>query len=222
MSVEWGGGGSKSVSLQCSFPGINFQQRPCRASAGTGEPKKIRLRLFRRVAAFQFHSYSLCPFWSRISSIFILQSRELLHDRIHIVVNSLSLNADRSSHCFSHDGQPCEALDSYSRFLNFFDNPGQSLIQSAKYLLSWFRIGRYLQCPPRKEPQDIRFATSPMRPSYSQLRTFRQGRQVPRNPKMVSIELRDQLIKSIISQFEEQCRESLSIDQTILESKQGK
>ncbi len=21
----------KSVSLQCSFPGINFQQRPCRA-----------------------------------------------------------------------------------------------------------------------------------------------------------------------------------------------
>ncbi len=40
--------------------------------------------------------------------------------------------------------------------------------------------------------------------------------------KMVSIALRDQLIKSIISQFEEQCRESLSIDQTILESKQGK
>ncbi len=48
----WNGGGSKSVSLQCSFPGINFQQRPCRASVGTGEPKKIRLRLFRRVAAF--------------------------------------------------------------------------------------------------------------------------------------------------------------------------
>ncbi len=40
--------------------------------------------------------------------------------------------------------------------------------------------------------------------------------------KMVSIALRDQLIKSIISQFEEQCRESLSIAQTILESKQGK
>ncbi len=35
-----------------------------------------------------------------------------------------------------------------------FDNPGQSLIQTAKYLLSWFRIGRYLQCPPRKEPPD--------------------------------------------------------------------
>ncbi len=48
-------------------------------------------------------------------------------------------------------------------FSEFFDNPGQSLIQSAKYLLSWFRIGRYLQCPPRKEPQDTRFATSPTR-----------------------------------------------------------
>ncbi len=45
----------------------------------------------------------------------------------------------------------------------FFDNPGQSLIQSAKYLLSWCRKGRYLQCPPRKEPPDIRFATSPTR-----------------------------------------------------------
>ncbi len=48
-------------------------------------------------------------------------------------------------------------------FSEFFDNPGQSLIQSAKYLLSWFRIGRYLQCPPRKEPLDTRFATSPTR-----------------------------------------------------------
>ncbi len=44
-------------------------------------------------------------------------------------------------------------------FSEFFDNPGQ--IQSAEDLLSWFRIGRYLQCPPRKEPQDTRFATSP-------------------------------------------------------------
>ncbi len=61
-------------------------------------------------------------------------------------------------------------------FSELFDNPGQSLIQSAEDLLSWFRIGRYLQCPPRKEPQDIRFATSPTRPSYTQLRTFRQGR----------------------------------------------
>ncbi len=67
-------------------------------------------------------------------------------------------------------------------FSEFFDNPGKSLIQSAKYLLSWFRIGRYLQCPPWKEPLDIRFATSPTRPSYSRLRTSHQGSQVPRNP----------------------------------------
>ncbi len=75
---------------------------------------------------------------------------------IHIAIDSLSLNADRSSHSFKIP---------------------------AKYLLSWFRIGRYLQCPPRKEPQDTRFATSPTRPSYSPLRTFRRGSQVPREPK---------------------------------------
>ncbi len=71
-------------------------------------------------------------------------------------------------------------------FSEFLDNPGQSLIQSAKYLLSWFRIGRY-QCPPRKEPQDTPFTTSPTRPSYSRLRTFRQGSQVPRNPSFDSV-----------------------------------
>ncbi len=109
-------------------------------------------------------------------------------------------------------------------FSEFFDNPGQSLIQSAKDLLSWFRIGRYLQCPPRKEPLDTRFATSPTRPSYANVPSGQSGSPEPKLlvEKMVSIALRDQLIKSIISQFEEQCRESLSIDQTILESKQGK
>uniref|UniRef100_A0A8C1VAH0 SMB domain-containing protein n=1 Tax=Cyprinus carpio TaxID=7962 RepID=A0A8C1VAH0_CYPCA len=35
-------------------------------------------------------------------------------------------------------------------------------------------IGRYLRCPPRKEPPDTRPATSPTRPSCSQLRTFQQ------------------------------------------------
>ncbi len=37
MSVEWGGG--KSVSMQCSFPGIHFQQRPCRAVLVRGSQK---------------------------------------------------------------------------------------------------------------------------------------------------------------------------------------
>ncbi len=91
-----------------------------RASAGTGEPKKIRLRLFRLGASNRIPIPRLLSLSILISNIinFLLQSRELLHDRIHIAVNSLSLNVDRSSHCFSHNGQPCEALDSCSRFLN--------------------------------------------------------------------------------------------------------
>ncbi len=85
-----------------------------------GGAKKIRLRLFRLGASSRIPIPRLLSLSILISNIinFLLQSRELLHDRIHIAVNSLSLNADRSSHCFSHDGQPCEALDSCSRFLN--------------------------------------------------------------------------------------------------------
>ncbi len=79
-------------------------------------------------------------------------------------------------------------------FSEFFDNPGQSLIQSAKYLLSWFRIGRY-QCPPRKEPQDTRFATSPTRHRIAGCeRSVRAVSQV----SIVSIALRDQLIHNIL------------------------
>ncbi len=173
------------------------------------EPKKIRLRLFCLRASNRIPIPRLLSLSILVSNTvnFPLQSRELLHDRIHIAVNSLSLNADHSSHCFNHDGQPCEAFGQLLPFSEFFDNPGQSLIQSAKYLLSWFRIGRYLQCPPRKEPLDIRFATSPTRPSYSQLRMFRPGSQVPQHPgfstRRWSIALRDQLIKSIIFQFGE-------------------
>ncbi len=168
------------------FPGLIFQQQPWpRPVLVQGSQKKIRLRLFSLGASNRIPIPRLLSLSILVSNTinFPLQSRELLHDRIHIVVNSLSLNADRSSHCFNHDGQPCEALDSCSCFSEFFDNPGQSLIQSAEDLLSWFRIGRYLQCPPRKEPLDTRSATSPTRPSCSQLRTFRQGSQVPPNPR---------------------------------------
>ncbi len=83
-------------------------------------------------------------------------------------------------------------------FSEFFDNPGQSLIQSAKYLLSWFRIGRY-QCPPRKEPQDTRFTTSPTRhriPSCE--RSVRAVRFPETQVSIVSIALRDQLIHNIL------------------------
>ncbi len=104
-------------------------------------------------------------------------------------------------------------------FSEFFDNPGQSLIRSAKDLLSWFRIGRYLQCPPRKEPLNTRYATLSTRPSCSQPQTFRQGSRVPQNPSFSSrrwCQLRWETSWSnpLIFQFEEQCRESLSIDET--------
>ncbi len=83
-------------------------------------------------------------------------------------------------------------------FSEFFDNPGQSLIQSAKYLLSWFRIGRY-QCPPRKEPPDTRFATSPTRHRIAGCeRSVRAVRFPETQVSMVSIALRDQLIHNIL------------------------
>ncbi len=176
------GEGAREVLLQRSSQGC-YPAWPWPRQAGAGEPEKIRL------ICFVFGANSCIP--SQLFSLsilvserinFHLQSRELHRDRIHIPVNSLSHNADRSSHSFNQNRQPCETLDSCSHLLNFFDNPGQSLIQSAKYLLSWYRIGRYLQCPPRKEPPDIRFATSPTHPSYSRLRTSHQGKQVPQNP----------------------------------------
>ncbi len=83
-------------------------------------------------------------------------------------------------------------------FSEFFDNPGQSLIQSAKYLLSWCRKGRY-QCPPRKEPQDTRFAISPTRHRIVGCeRSVRAVRFPETQVSMVSIALRDQLIHNIL------------------------
>ncbi len=55
-----------------------------------GEPKKIRLRLFRLGASNRIPIPRLLSLFILISNIinFLLQSRELLHDRIHIAVNS--------------------------------------------------------------------------------------------------------------------------------------
>ncbi len=83
-------------------------------------------------------------------------------------------------------------------FSEFFDNPGQSLIQSAEDLLSWFRIGRY-QCPPRKEPQDTRFTTSPTCHRIAGCeRSVRTVRFPETQVSIVSIALRDQLIHNIL------------------------
>ncbi len=147
-----------------------------------------------RTAAY-FHSYSLCPFcpfWSPKASIFTCKAVSfiVIESIFRLIVSVSMLTA-----------LPTASIKTGS--LVRLWTKSLSLIQSAKYLLSWYRIGRYLQCPPRKESPDIRFTTSPMHPSYSRLRTSRQEKQVPQNlgllvEKMVSIALRDQLIKSII------------------------
>ncbi len=116
----YNGGGTQERLTAVLFPGVIFQQRPWPRPVLVGEPKKIRLRLFSLGASNRIPIPRLLSLSILVSNTinFPLQSRELLHDRILIAVNSLSLNADRSSHCFNHDGQPCEALDSCSRFLN--------------------------------------------------------------------------------------------------------
>ncbi len=104
---------------QCVCVRVDFPTAAlAKASAGRGEPEKIRLCLFSLRASNRIPIPRLLSLSVLVSVNFPLQSRELLHDRIHIAVNSLSLNADRSSHYFKHDGQPCEALNSCSRFLN--------------------------------------------------------------------------------------------------------
>ncbi len=67
-----------------------------------GEPEKIRLIccVFGCILS-QLFSLSILSILVSESINFHLQSRELHRDRIHIPVNSLSLNADRSSHSFN-------------------------------------------------------------------------------------------------------------------------
>ncbi len=119
-------GGSKRVPLQRSSQGSLPWPRP----AGTGEPEKIRLNccVFGANSCIpsQLFSLSILSILVSESINFHLQSCELHCDRIHIPVNSLSLNADRSSHSFNQNGQPCETLDSCSRLLNFSITQGKA------------------------------------------------------------------------------------------------
>ncbi len=105
MSVEWG---RNARASHCSalprgnFPAATLARPLCEGA------KKIRLRLFCLGASNRIPIPWLLSLSILILNMvnFPLQSRELLHDIIHIAINSLSLNADRSSHCFHHDGQP--------------------------------------------------------------------------------------------------------------------
>ncbi len=76
---------------KCSaLPRVDFPAAAlAEASAGTGEPKKIRLRLFCLGASNLIPNSRLLSLSILVSINFPLQSRELLHDRIHITVNSL-------------------------------------------------------------------------------------------------------------------------------------
>ncbi len=93
-----------------------------------GEPEKIRLNCcdFWGEQLQNFHSsFSLSIRISEITK-FHFQSCEFHHDGIHIPVYSLSLIADRSSHSFNQNGQPCETLNGCSRLLNFSITQGKA------------------------------------------------------------------------------------------------
>ncbi len=115
------GGRSKRVFTAALFQG-SLSCMTLAKPAGTGEPEKIRLNF-----VVSFGANSCIPFTALFSlSILVseiinfhLQSRKFQHDGIRIPVYSLSLIADRSSHGFNQNGQPCETLDSCSRLPNF-------------------------------------------------------------------------------------------------------
>ncbi len=113
MSVM--GKGSKRVYTASLSQG-SLSSMALAKPAGTGEPEKIRLNF-----VVSFGANSCIPFTALFSlSILVsdiinfhLQSRKFQHDGIHIPVYSLI--ADRSSHGFNPNGQPCETLDSCSQ-----------------------------------------------------------------------------------------------------------
>ncbi len=131
-AVEWGrgvmsvvGGGGEKIHTpslsQGGYPDGLGQ------GAGTGS-QKIRLSCcdFWGEQLQNFHSsFSLSILISEITK-FHFQSCEFHHDGIHIPVYSLSLIADRSSHSFNQNGQPCETLNSCSRLLNFSITQGKA------------------------------------------------------------------------------------------------
>ncbi len=119
MSVM--GEGSKRV-YSASLSQGSLSSMTLAKPAGTGEPEKIRLNFVVSFGANRCVSSQLLFSLSILVSEIIhfhLQSRKFQHDGIHIPVYSLSLIADRSSHGFNPNGQPCETLDSCSRLPNF-------------------------------------------------------------------------------------------------------
>ncbi len=131
-AVEWGRGvmsvmgeGSKRFPLHRSHRVVI---QTALAKALVRGARKIRLSCydFWGEQLQNFHSsFSLSILISEITK-FHFQSSEFHHDGIHIPVYSLSLIADRSSHSFNQNGQPCETLNSCSRLLNFSITQGKA------------------------------------------------------------------------------------------------
>ncbi len=112
-------GGREQESLHC-IALSGWWNQTALAKALVRGARKIRLSCydFWGEQLQNFHSsFSLSILISEITK-FHFQSSEFHHDGIHIPVYSLSLIADRSSHSFNQNGQPCETLNSCSRLLN--------------------------------------------------------------------------------------------------------
>ncbi len=106
-------GGSKRVPLQRYSQG-SLSSMALAEAGWYGGARKDKIELLC-LWGEQLHTFTA------ILSVHFVHSglRKLHRDKIHIPVNSLSLNADRSSHSFNQNGQSCETLDSCSSLLNF-------------------------------------------------------------------------------------------------------
>ncbi len=117
--------GRKRVPLHRSLR-VVIQTALAKAPVRGARKDTIKLLWLLGRTAANFHSsFSLSILISEITK-FHFQSCEFHHDGIHIPVYSLSLIADRSSHSFNQNGQPCETLNSCSRLLNFSITQGKA------------------------------------------------------------------------------------------------
>ncbi len=132
-AVEWGRGvmsvvgeGRKRFPLHRSLR-VVIQTALAKAPVRGARKDKIKLLWLwgEQLQTQMQSSFSLSILISEITK-FHFQSCEFHHDGIHIPVYSLSLIADRSSHSFNQNGQPCETLDSCSRLLNFSITQGNA------------------------------------------------------------------------------------------------
>ncbi len=118
-------GGGARESHCSALPRVVIQHGLGRGRCRCGGARKDTIDLFCLWGCIPSQLFSLSILVSE-SINFHLQSCELHRDRIRIPVNSLSFNADRSSHSFNQNGQPCETLDSCSRLLNFSITQGKA------------------------------------------------------------------------------------------------